>query len=123
MTTPPPIERILEPELRQRFNDGRYWERAQAGELHAVVTDTRHPSLPVANEPICTESQMVSYRDQDGQEIARVHQYLRPDKETLGASGRPDPKRLYEGGILYRLVKQRNRESAANPPERGTSDQ
>jgi hypothetical protein len=32
--------------------------------------------------------------------LAVVHRYLRTDG-TLGASGRPDPKRLREGGILY----------------------
>ena len=47
---------------------------------------------------------MVSYRDSRNDEIARVHQYLRPNKE-LGASGKPDPKRLFEDGTLYRLVK------------------
>ncbi len=46
---------------------------------------------------------MVSYRD-GIQEIARVHQYLRTDG-TIGASGKPDPKRLYADGKLYRLVK------------------
>ena len=38
-------------------------------------------------------------------EVARVHQYLRTDG-TLGGSGRrPDPKRLYEDGVLYALKK------------------
>jgi hypothetical protein len=31
---------------------------------------------------------------------ASIHRYLRPDG-TLGASGRPDPKRLVEGGVKY----------------------
>lgn len=47
---------------------------------------------------------MVSYRDNDGNEVARVHQYLRTDG-TIGASGKPDPKRLLEGRTLYRLEK------------------
>jgi len=86
------------------FNDGHYWERAQKGELTMVTIENRHPALTLANEPFCTYSQMVSYRDQDNNEIARVHQYLRPDK-TIGASGRPDPKRLLIGSTLYRLHK------------------
>jgi hypothetical protein len=45
---------------------------------------------------------MVAYYDGQGDEIARVHQYLRPDG-TLGAAGRPDPKRIFENGVLYRL--------------------
>jgi hypothetical protein len=47
---------------------------------------------------------MVSYRDTGNFEIARVHQYLRTDG-SIGASGRPDPKRLFEEGTLYRLEK------------------
>jgi hypothetical protein len=43
---------------------------------------------------------MIAYFDGDGQRVAVVHQYLRTDG-TLGASGRPDPKRLLEGGVLY----------------------
>jgi hypothetical protein len=96
------IARIDEHEMRNRFNAGGYWERVKAGTLRAVVLQDRHPSLPAANEPFCTKSQMVSYRESSGDEVARVHQYLRPDG-TLGASGRPDPKRLCEAGILYRL--------------------
>ena len=66
------------------------------------------PTVTAADEPTCTRSQMISYRSQDSNEIARVHQYLRPDG-SIGARGKPDPKRLFEGGILYRLVKKVNR--------------
>jgi hypothetical protein len=47
---------------------------------------------------------MVSYRDPNDDEVARVHQYLRPDG-TIAGSGLPDPKRLFEDGIVYRLMK------------------
>lgn len=97
--------------MQRLFNDGHYWQRAIAGELTTTVMEDRHPSLTVANEPFCTRSQMVSYRDPTGNEVARVHQYLRTDG-TIGASGRPDPKRLLVDGILYRLVKGHNPESA-----------
>ena len=96
--------------MRQRFNDGRYWERVQAGELATVLLEDRHPSVMAANEPICTRSQMISYRDQNENEVARVHQYLRPDG-NIGASGKPDPKRLSQDGVLYRL------EKAPKPPK------
>jgi hypothetical protein len=44
---------------------------------------------------------MVKYYSQDGEVLALVHQYLRPDG-TIGASGKPDPKRLYlTNEILY----------------------
>lgn len=88
----------------QKFNSGRYWERARAGEFLIVVIEDRHPSLTKANEPFCTRSQMVSYRDANNDEVARVHQYLRTDG-TIGASGKPDPKRLLENNILFRLQK------------------
>lgn len=101
--------------MQRRFNEGRYWERLKAGELTATVLEDRHPSLTVAREPHCTRSQMISYRDPvNNTEMARVHQYLRTDG-TIGASGRPDPKRLYEGGILYRLTKKHNREQEPKP--------
>ena len=109
MSEPPPLLRILEDEMRRRFNNGNYLARLHKGELTAALLRDRHPSLPAADEPFCTCSQMVSYRDLNGNEIARVHQYLRQDGQ-IGASGRPDPKRLYEDGILYRLVKKRNRQ-------------
>jgi hypothetical protein len=36
---------------------------------------------------------MLAYWTQDGQLLALVHQYLRPDG-TIGGSGKPDPKRI-----------------------------
>lgn len=94
--------------MRRRFNDGRYDERAATGELSITVIEDRHPSLTAAGEPFCTRSQMMSYRDTDSNEVVRAHRHLRPDG-TLGASGKPDPKRVFEDGILYRLVKKHQR--------------
>lgn len=54
----------------------------------------------MAGEPFCTRSQIVAYRDHLGHQVARVHQYLRPDG-TIGLSERPDPQQLMEDGILY----------------------
>ena len=92
--------------MRKRFNVGKYYERTKVGgDLDAVVVKNRHPAFPLANEPYCTRSQEVSYRERTSNlEVARCHQYLRLDN-TLGLSGKPDPKRLYEGGVLYRLTK------------------
>ncbi|MGH9358904.1 MAG: hypothetical protein ACRD4Q_14975 [Candidatus Acidiferrales bacterium] len=102
--THPAIQRVTARELRQLFNEGKYWDRAKAGELTCVTIEQRHPALPLANEPFCTFSQMISYRDREGNEVARVHQYLRPDGR-IGASGKPDPKRLLQADVLYRLTK------------------
>lgn len=88
--------------MQTRFNEGNHWNRLKNGEYTAVIRKNRHPSLTAANEPFCTQSQMVSYVDQKNNEVARMHQYLRSDG-TIGASGKPDPERLLDGNILYRL--------------------
>jgi hypothetical protein len=101
----PPAFSITAAEMQERFNKGKYWERMLRGEFAAVVIGRRKPRAELAAiEPIGTISQMISYRDANDDEVARVHQYTRPDG-TIGASGRPDPKRLFEDGILYRLMK------------------
>jgi len=56
--------------------------------------------VPPVGEPVCTRSQIAVYLDQYGEKSAIVHQYLRPDG-ALGASGRPDPKWLLVGGLVY----------------------
>jgi hypothetical protein len=98
-----PIRRITSVEMRQRFNDGQYWDKVKSGELTEHVMETRlSKSLP--NETLEIQSQMLSYRNSTGMEVARVHQYLRSNG-TIAASGKPDPKRLFEEGVLYRLEK------------------
>lgn len=94
------FRRIDEWEMRRRFNCGRYWKRAQAGEFQIVVRRTRKPQASSGQEN-STRSQEVRYY-KGSQEIARVHQFVKLDG-TLGASHFPDPKRLWEKGILYRL--------------------
>jgi hypothetical protein len=91
--------------LCKRFNDGGYWQKVTRGELSAHVLEETISKL-LTQEPGPIRSQMVSYRDKNNQEIARVHQFLRPDG-SIAASGMPDPKRLMEGGVLYRLEKKK----------------
>ena len=103
------------------FNEGGYWERAKKGEFSVVTLEDRHPALMAANEPLCTHSQMVSYREPSTDyEVARVHQYLRPNGD-IGASGKPDPKRLYKDGELYRLEKKAKADQPPTPPSSGSS--
>jgi hypothetical protein len=90
--------------MRRRFNRGRYHERVLSGELTAIIRRNTTPSRTEANEPPGTVTQEISYLDKAGMEIARVHQYVRVGG-MIGASGKPDPKRLLENGILYRLRK------------------
>lgn len=53
------------------------------------------------SEPPGTQSQIVYYYNDKNQPVAIVHQYLRPDG-TIGASGLPDPKRVFlSDRIIY----------------------
>lgn len=88
--------------LRQLFNERRILEETRAGRLNVRILRDGHPSPPLADEPFCTKSQLLGYYDQDGKEIARAHQYLRTDG-TIGAHGRPDPKKVVHEGVLYFL--------------------
>ena len=96
------IRRVDDTTLRYMFNTLKCVERAEEGLLIAIIVDDRHPSAPLAREPFCTHSQMISYLDRSGNEVARAHQYLRPDN-TIGLSGKPDPKRVFLNGTLYLL--------------------
>jgi hypothetical protein len=98
-----PIQRISSAEMCKRFNDGGYWEKVKSGTLSEVVLESCISKL-LQSETVEIISEMVSYRDHENNEIARVHQFRRPDG-SIAASGRPDPKRLLENGILYRLEK------------------
>jgi len=99
MSALPPLT-IPKRELRDRFNQGGYWERAQRGELIEVVIDDNHPASPLAEEPFCTQSQLIEYQTPSGLAVAIVHQYLRPDG-TLGLTGLPDPKMVRDRGRIY----------------------
>jgi len=100
MTNPPGAVKVTAVQLRQLFNQGQYYQRLLDGELRGYMKRDGHPANPIANEPVCTHSQLVVYYESAGGEIARVHQYVRSDG-TLGLSGRPDPKRLLVNGVIY----------------------
>lgn len=97
------VNRITANEMRKLFSENIFPQLSQ-GDLVTQVTWENHPSRPKANEPHCTKSQIVAYFDKGGMEIARVHRYLRTDG-SLGASGKPDPKRIVIGGVTFRLIK------------------
>lgn len=102
----PPIEVVSRAELCRRFNDGGYWHRVQTGDgLYRTLEEDGVPSPPRAGEPPGTHSRIFAYRsDTDGQLVARVHQYDRPDGSIGGARGEPEPKMLLEDGVLYIVV-------------------
>ncbi len=100
--------------MRKLFNEQGFWDDLKRGELTSIVLESGTPR-PDAKEPPGTVSQMLSYRDSDNKEVARVHQYLRPDG-SIGGKGKPDPKRVFLDGVLYRLVKN----PQPKPPESTT---
>jgi hypothetical protein len=74
--------------------------RIASGKYRSKLLKDGHPSQPKAKEPFCTRSQIIVYFDDNGRRIAIVHQYLRTDG-SLGASGKPDPYKLFHNGVLY----------------------
>ena len=94
---------ISAPALRRRFALGRYLERAEAGEFGCCLKKDRTP--PTSHQPLGTRSITVAYLNRDGQRIFLVHLYLIPGTDgrppSIGGSGRPDPKWLFEDGTVY----------------------
>jgi len=61
----------------------------------------KHKQRVKVNEPRCTRSQKIRYYE--GRKwVVTVHQYKRKNG-TIGASGKPDPKRLRIGNKVYIL--------------------
>lgn len=92
---------VSEVELRRIFNENRYFERMQEGELHSYIVKQnrrRGGDRRVRN----AMSQTVEYRDQHGRRVAIVHQYRLKDGR-LGGSGKPDPKVVVHEEIVYFL--------------------
>ena len=97
-----PVKRVLASatEIRRIFNEGGYAERVRSGNLSEKPYRDGHPSPADSGEPYSTRSQIVAYLDAKGRQVALVHQYVRKDG-SLGASGKPDPKKLFHQGALY----------------------
>jgi hypothetical protein len=87
--------------LRTRFNDDQIWERVEAGELVAVDADQR-PAPAARNQPPGTVSVMIHIYTRDLHKVAVAHCYRLPDG-SIGASGRPDPKKLHVDDEIWLL--------------------
>ena len=91
--------------LRQKFNDGRFYERVMDGDLREDLLAERHLTRRQAGragQRYCTFSQSVAYYDVAGRKLAIVHQYFRNNQ--LGGSGRPYPKWLRLGNETFALL-------------------
>ena len=96
----PNAEKVVTPsKIRELFNY-HILPKINQGLLSAQVKASKHPSSPKAKEPFCTKSQFITYFDGKNQKVAWAHQYLRKDG-SLGASGKPDPKKIVLDGTTY----------------------
>lgn len=90
-------------EIRDLFNQSDIPRQISTGLLRPEYLRNKHLTPDRTEElglPYCTHAQMIRYRDQEGRPVVEVFQYLRPDG-SLGASGLPDPKRLWLGSAVY----------------------
>ena len=89
--------------LRQRFNNSELSPLIEAGLLEPKRQEDRHLTDPERiGEKYCTQHQWKRYVDSDGKIILETSNFLRRDG-TLGASGKPDPKRMRVGNRLWIL--------------------
>ena|SRR5579862_812892 len=106
--SPIPIVRVSEWELRKMFNEGRYWERVQSGDLVEVRLHEGTPT-PDKKLPLGTKTVTVAIRETpSGPDLVHAHGFILPDGR-IGASGLMDPKRIWKDGKVYRLLKQKDR--------------
>lgn len=94
LVDPRPVEEVTEDIIRHHFNNSQILERLQAGNITIEIDFNKHKDPPPNGEPFCTRSQILYLYERNGDPIAVIHQYIRPDG-SIGASGLPDPKRLF----------------------------
>jgi hypothetical protein len=97
--------------MQDRFNRGGYWERMQSGEFKEVIIrvhpDTVYPE--VLDRHPGAKSVTAHYLDEEGRMVAEVHYFRMPDGSVI-PNKRPDPKLLFEDGVLYHQEKKKARE-------------
>lgn len=86
--------------MRQRFAEGEYLRRADDGEFLCCLKDEKKATS--LDEPPGTRSLIVAYLNDRLERVFLVHLDLRPDG-ALGGSGLPDPKWLFEDGVVFEL--------------------
>lgn len=98
---PEPVKRVPPETIRTIFNKSQYTRLIFEGHLVPhMLSDKLLQNPHLKGEPPGTRSQVIRYADLAGQWVVTIHQYLRPDG-SLGASGKPDPKRLRIAGTVF----------------------
>lgn len=100
---PYPVVRVPAAILRETFNSSQLPALLERGDITPQLLRDAHLEQPErVGEGYCTRGQMLRYLDEQGDLLVEVFQYLRPDG-SLGASGRPDPKRMRVGNQIWRV--------------------
>jgi hypothetical protein len=90
-------------DLRRRFAAGTYLQRANEGEFGCCLKGDS--TIRFGHQPAGSRNIAVAYLNSLGHRIFVVHFFLIPDASTwgwrIGASGQPDPKWLFEDGVVY----------------------
>jgi len=98
---PEKVKRVSPETIRGIFNNSQCSVRISKGLLvPQLLRDNVLQNPNLKGEPPGTRSQTIRYSDLAGQWVVVIHQYLRPDG-SLGASGKPDPKRLRIGDTIF----------------------
>ncbi len=93
--------RLTDTHLRELFNNSPYPRMIEDGTLIGQITDDVPMTNPrKINAPPGARWQYIRYQTRAGERLVDVHRFLLPDG-TLGASGRPDPKRMVVFGIVF----------------------
>ena len=98
----PPSQKVDKKTLQDVFNKSGYYQKVKEGKLASLIRKNNPVQRNLIDNGFDPRSktQTIIYLDSEGNEIAKVHQYTRPNG-TLEASGLPDPKKVLWNGILY----------------------
>ena len=95
------IKTVSKSIIRKKFNEGSLLQQIKEGKLvKKILRDKAIKSPKPYQGPRGTRTQYIRYTDLNGKIIVEFHQFLRPDG-TLGAKGKPDPKKLRVGKDLW----------------------
>lgn len=99
-------QRVSQDELRRRFNEGDYVQRAARGALDCCLVKDNKPES--TEEPEASRSYTFECYEPGGDRVFRAHCYVRTAADgstSYGGSGQrlPDPKVLIEDGVKYTI--------------------